>query len=155
MNATSILKVIEGLGKSYEELVTKSIIPKGILEEPYDGCDHLTNSPEEGIELAFEKDTNRLDKISFLLIRTVGELRPYAGDLPQPFSKEMDKAGVRSVLGVPEDTKEPFKMPVIGLVGGWDYYAYLERPEIKVFFSYTAEMKVDTLSFILKESVNT
>ena len=70
MNATSILEVIEGLGKSYEELVTKSIIPKGILEEPYDGCDHLTNSPEEGIELAFEKDTNRLDKISFLLIRT-------------------------------------------------------------------------------------
>lgn len=72
MNATTILKVIEGLGKSHEELVTKSIIPEGILEEPYDGCDHLTNSPEEGIELAFEKNTNRLDKVSFLLIRTVG-----------------------------------------------------------------------------------
>ncbi|MGC8385226.1 hypothetical protein ACP3P8_25790 [Pseudomonas aeruginosa] len=84
----------------------------------------------------------------------MGNSRPYAGDLPQPFSKEMDKAGVFYSRSA-EDTKEPFKMPVIGLVGGWDYYAYPERPEIKVFFSYTAEMKVDTLSFILKESVNT
>lgn len=150
MNPESIKELVGALGQSYSELIERKLIPSDPLVKQYEESDWLTLDVDVGIDLEFWAESKVAEKIHIVLIKTMENISSYQGELPPPFSRNMDRAGVRSVLGTPEETREPFKMPVIGLVGGWDFYAYPERPEIRVFFSYTAEMKVDTLSFILR-----
>ena len=149
MNSESIKKIVGALGQSYGDLLKKNLIPETPLEKQYEDSEWLTLDVDTGVDLEFWGESKVAEKLHIVLIKTMDNIPAYQGELPPPFSRSMDKTDVRSILGTPEKTKEPFTMPVIGLVGGWDYYAYPDRPDIKVFFNYTAEMKVDTLSFIL------
>ncbi|HBO4788422.1 TPA: DUF6392 family protein [Pseudomonas aeruginosa] len=152
MNPESIKELVGALGQSYSELVERKLIPAGPLVKQYEESDWLTLDVDVGIDLEFWAETRASEKLHIVLIRTMDDIPAYQGELPSPFSRSMDKAVVRSFLGVPDSTKEPFKMPVVGMVGGWDSYTHPERSDIRIFFRYTPDLKVSTLSFALKES---
>ncbi|HEH9915171.1 TPA: DUF6392 family protein [Pseudomonas aeruginosa] len=151
MNPESIKELVGALGKSYSELVERKLIPAGPLVKQYEESDWLTLDVDVGVDLEFWAETRASEKLHIVLIRTMDDIPAYQGELPSPFSRSMDKAVVRSFLGVPDSTKEPFKMPVVGMVGGWDSYTHPERSDIRIFFRYTPDLKVSTLSFALKE----
>ncbi|WP_372242117.1 DUF6392 family protein [Pseudomonas sp. Fl4BN1] len=143
------------MGSNYSKLLENNTIPSTPLEKQYEDSDWLTLDIDVGIDLEFWAESRVFGKLHIVIKQTMENIPAYQGELPSPFYREMDKPHVRSLLGAPRETREPFKMPVIGLVGGWGSYVHPERPEIRVFLSYTADMKVDTLSFILHNPEHT
>lgn len=154
MDATIINRWIKSLGRTYDELVTKGIIPDIPLQELYAGRDWLHIEPGAGLELDFGAENKHLAKLHIILIQVVENQTIYSGELPAPFSLKMDKAGVRALLGNPISSKGTVKLPGgLGMRGGWDVYRLQEEinPDAKVWFNYTADLMVYSIVFTLGE----
>lgn len=155
MNATTINLLVKSLGLNFDELVANGEISNQPMTKLYDESDWLTLVQESGLELNFWAETKRLEKVLISLIPTEKGDPVYMGELPAPFSLNMDQAGVRALLGKPMESKGPVKLPGgLGMRGGWDSYRLQEKthPNAQVGFSYTADMKVKTLAFTLLNS---
>lgn len=152
MDASTINRWVKSLGRTFDELVAEGIIPHMPLQELYEGRDWLDIEPVPGVGMEFWADTRRLEKVLFTLIPTEHGDPVYTGELPAPFTLNMDQAGVRALLGKPMESKGPVKLPGgLGMRGGWDAYRLQEKTHhnARVGFSYTADMKVKTLAFAL------
>lgn len=155
MNPSTIEDLIKKIGSNYSELLENRVIPSSPLVKQYEDSDWLTLDFDIGIDLEFWAESRVFEKLHIVIKESMENIPAYQGELPLPFHREMNKADVRSLLGVPKETREPFKMPVIGLVGGWDSYLHPEHPKIRIFLSYTADTKVETISFILHNPQHT
>lgn len=152
MDASTINRWVKSFGLTYEELVAKGDICNQPMTKLYDDSEWLTLTPESGLELDFWAESKRLEKVLISLIPTEKDDPVYTGQLPAPFSLNMDQAGVRAILGEPMESKGPVKLPGgLGMRGGWDAYRLQEKTHqnVRIGFSYTADMKVKTLAFTL------
>ncbi|NVZ80331.1 pyocin immunity protein [Pseudomonas yamanorum] len=153
MDAEKIQHWVTALGREYHELVregTGSGAPLMPLFEDDDNED-LIQKPIAGIELWFSADTHRLKEVLIILVQTVGQ-PVYIGQLPAPFTLNMDQSFIRNVLGTPMDSIPPARLPgVLGIQGGSDTYAMDQKTHlnVKVTFSYLENLVVNNICFSL------
>ncbi|SEN55745.1 hypothetical protein SAMN04487857_12219 [Pseudomonas sp. ok272] len=151
MNAETIERWVENLGRRYGELVAEGIIPDQPLVKPFQDSNWPTLHPGAGLELVFREDSKRLERVMIILIPTADQ-PVYIGQLPAPFTLNMNQSAVRQVLGAPETSKRSGKLPGgLGMRGGSDTY-YLDQqvnPNVKVTLAYLEDRVVNNISFAL------
>ena len=125
MSANLIIDLVKALGRTHQELVMSGLIqdkPLIPLCEESENED-LIYEPTPGISLWFWAETKRLERIAITLKAQSRRELVYAGELPLPFTKNMDQPSVHAKLGVPDRSMGPAKLPKpIGVTGGWDAY---------------------------------
>lgn len=152
MDAVTIERWINHLGRFYEELITDRIIPDFPLTELYKGRDWLSlKKPASGLELSFWADTKRYERLFITLRSTLEGTTEYKGELPKPFALLTSKSEVRSVFGAPMESQGLTNLPLNTVLGGFDTYSLdqINYPNLKVSFQYTSSMQVKTLVFSL------
>ena len=153
MNAEMVALWVSSLSGLYSDLLAKGVIPDQPLTPLFEDDDNedLLQKPIPGVELWFWAKTKRLEQVMIILIQTVDQ-PIYTGALPEPFTLHMDQRSVRNGLGVPSESKPPFKLPGgMGMRGGSDSY-YLNKdthPNIMVTLSYLGDLTVNNICFSL------
>ncbi|MDR6609360.1 DUF6392 family protein [Pseudomonas synxantha] len=152
MSAMKIQLWIEGLGQSYDVLVSNGVVPDLALQELYVGREWLDIEPISGVELSFWSETKRLEKLFVTRLETLPRLSVYTAGLPELYSLIEKQSDVHALFGKPTESKGPIKMPQpMGQTGGWESYPLdpVIYPGKKVTFQYTSAMEVKTLVFTL------
>ena len=153
MDAATISRWVGCIGRPYDELINRDVIPDFSLKPLFDTSDNedLIQNPAKGVKLWFRAETKRLEQVMIILIQTVGQ-PIYTGELPEPFTLQMNQRSVRNSFGIPIESKPPFKLPGgMGMRGGSDIY-YLNKdthPNIMVTFSYLEDLTVNNICFSL------
>ncbi|MCC8423189.1 pyocin immunity protein [Photorhabdus thracensis] len=148
--ATNIKELINSLRLTVDLLIEKQLIPAGRFEYMFKGDNEFLCIPEDGLTLVFEDKSRLLISVSMTLIASGPKMKIYRGDIPPPFFPAMDKAKVRAILGEPSEAKEAVKLPIIGMVGGWDTYINQIKelyPNTRIIFAYSADQRVSNLTF--------
>lgn len=154
MKAMTLIKLVDGLGQTYDGLIAEGLIPpkqlKPLLDTP-DNIDLIQN-PVPGVKLWFRKETGKLEKVMVTLIQTVGQ-KVYTGELPLPFKPGMNQSMVRRLLGAPVSSREPAKLPAgLGVRGGSDTFNLdaHRHPNTQVTLGYLENTEVNNICFSLK-----
>jgi hypothetical protein len=152
MSASTIESWIKNLGQTHEYLLSESLIPDIELYEVFPGDDEVYLKPEKGISMRFWDENGRLEGITITLVKTFPEENEYKGQLPTPYSLNMDKSSVRELFGTPPQSSGPAKaLHPTGFTGGWDAYPLDQSlyPNTKVLFHYLKSTQVDYIAFSL------
>ncbi|WP_391527938.1 DUF6392 family protein [Photorhabdus akhurstii] len=152
---TDVIAIINSLGKTADMLVENKLIPAGKFEFAFEGSSRFSVEPEAGLTLVFDAISKVLISVQFTLINTFDDTGTYSGDMPTPFLHQMDKVTVRAFMGEPDSSSGPERIPVIGLIGGFDAYTRKlndQYPNTEIRFLYQTDLRVDALLF--EQSVN-
>ncbi|EZI30104.1 DUF6392 family protein [Pseudomonas extremaustralis] len=143
MNAAMIDDLVKSLGRTYPELIASGMyLPGGPPKGMFEGDEQSSISPAPGIDLGFSA-SQHLESLYIYLHKVSDTGSAYAGSLPYRLQRRMNQAWVRSHYGEPLASKAPFKMPVLGMTGGWDtYHLPSTAKNIETVFQYNAEMEV-------------
>ncbi|WP_097303611.1 DUF6392 family protein [Pseudomonas chlororaphis] len=157
MNAALIDDLVKSLGRTYPEMITSGMyLPGGPPEGIFEDSDTITMSPEAGIELEFWASTQRFEALYISLLKRFAEQSAYKGKLPYHLEIKMNQKWVRSHHGEPLESGAPYRIPVLGMTGGWDTYRFAGFPKhIHVRFKYTVDMEVEGIVFRLNEKSHT
>ncbi|WP_124302329.1 DUF6392 family protein [Pseudomonas chlororaphis] len=153
MNAAMIDDLVKSLGLTYSEMITSGMYlpgesPKGMFED----VDTVAMWPEAGIELEFWASTQRFEALYISLQKSFPEESIYKGSLPYQLIPRMNQDWVRSQFGSPLESGAPYRIPVLGMTGGWDVYRLPGVPKsTQVAFKYNVEMDVEMVVFELNE----
>ncbi|MFD2640983.1 DUF6392 family protein [Pseudomonas japonica] len=154
MDANTIISLVKGLGRTHEELVMARLIQDTALTPLFKEGDNedLIHKPVPGISLWFWAETSRLERIVITLVPRDKGIPAYTGELPLPFTRKMNQAGVHAALGVPDRSQGPAKLPLpAGMTGGWDAYR-LDRAlhhNAEVAIQFMADKSASGLAFRL------
>ncbi|PSH23768.1 hypothetical protein B7R74_01715 [Yersinia pseudotuberculosis] len=146
----NITAIIKNLGNTAEKLIEKNLIPVGKFEYLFEGADTFNCEPETGLTLVFNADSRTLESVQIMLINAYEDSGEYVGKMPEPFLRSMDKTTVRGLLGQPDSSGGMKKIPVIGVVGGYDSYTHKISnlyPNTKVRLLYLADLRAHALIF--------
>ncbi|TDB42057.1 DUF6392 family protein [Photorhabdus khanii] len=146
----NIIAVIKSLGLTADFLVEKQLIPSGRFEYMFEGDDEFFCKPESGLRLVFDDASKQLKSIQLTLINIYDDGGIYSGEMPLPFLHSMDKAIVRALMGTPDSVGSPEKVPVIGVVGGYDAYTNklnVQYINTEIRFLYLSDLRVHALIF--------
>lgn len=153
MNAALIDDLVKSLGRTYPELITSGMYlpgdpPKGIFED----SDTLSMSPFQGVELEFWAKTQRFEALYISLLESFPEAPTYQGNLPYQLKKKMTQDWVRNQYGEPLESGAPYRIPVLGMTGGWDSYRLPGMAKhIFLRFKYSVALDVNGIAFRLNE----
>ncbi|MCC8373737.1 MULTISPECIES: DUF6392 family protein [Photorhabdus] len=150
-----VIEIINSLGKTADMLVENKLIPEEKFEFAFEGYSRFSVEPEAGLTLVFDAISKVLISVQFTLINTVDDTGTYSGDMPAPFLHKMNKSIVREFMGEPDYSGGPERIPVIGLIGGFDAYTRKlndQYPNTEIRFLYQTDLRVDALLF--EQSVN-
>ncbi|ROL89305.1 DUF6392 family protein [Pseudomonas chlororaphis] len=152
MNAAMIDDLIKNMGKTYSELIASGMyLPGGPPKGMFEGDESSFMSPAAGIDLGFS-GTQLFDSLAIYLHKTSDDDSVYENGLPYQLQRRMNQAWVRSHYGEPLESKAPFKMPVLGMTGGWDtYHLPGTAKNITAVFQYNTEMNVEGIAFRLNQ----
>ncbi|QXF32553.1 hypothetical protein CE143_04745 [Photorhabdus luminescens] len=145
-----IMTMIKSLGQTAEQLVERKLILAGMFEFLFENADTFNCGPDVGLTLVFHADSRILESVQITLINAYEGSGEYSGELPYPFSHSMDRAIVRALMGEPDSAGGPEKIPVIGMVGGYDSYTHKlskQYPNTEIRFLYLADLRVHALIF--------
>jgi len=151
MNAAMIDDLVKSLGRTYPELIASGMYlpggpPRGIFED----SDTRSMSLAPGIELEFSASTQRFEALYISLLELFPGKPTYKGGLPYELKSRMTQNSVNLSYGEPLESKAPYKMPVLGMTGGWDAYRFPNMPKnMKMMFRYNADMEVYGVVFYL------
>lgn len=150
MNSATLERLISNLGCTYGQLVADGIIPVLPLEDLYDSETTLEALPEDGMELCFWAEDQRLEAVQLTLEGDEGEDR-YTGELPTAYRGIFTKLQVRSSFGKPLRSVGPMELPGYGLSGGWDCYQIPNdlHSAAQVDFQYQPNQMIKHLVFAL------
>ncbi|WP_095067343.1 DUF6392 family protein [Pseudomonas sp. Irchel 3A18] len=154
MSAAKIQTLVNCLGQTYENMLSRDIASNKPLSELYKGRERLALKVTDGIELSFFADSKVLERVLITLEASMPGVTVYNGELPSPFAKSMTQADVRTTFGDPVESRGPIKMPKpLGQTGGWDAYPLDTNsgPGTRVVFSYSPSLLVQTLAFVLQQ----
>ncbi|QZI69746.1 DUF6392 family protein [Pseudomonas protegens] len=153
MNAAMIDDLVKSLGRTYSEMMSSGMyLPGGPPKGMFDGDQTSSMSPASGIEMGFSNNT-RFESLYIYLHTTSDDEPVYEGGLPYQLQRRMSQVWVRSHYGKPVESKAPFKMPVLGMTGGWDtYHLPGTAKNIRTVFQYNLEAEVDGLIIRLNEN---
>jgi hypothetical protein len=150
MSASKIEGWIKSLGQTHEYLLSESLIPDGELVEVFPGDDEVYLQPQKGVSMTFWDESRRLESFVITLVKIFPDEPEYKGELPAPYSSNMNKIAVRDFFGVPSNSSGPAKVPSpIGWTGGWDCYPLDQSlyPNVEVVFHYLPTAQVDYIAF--------
>ncbi|OLF53837.1 pyocin immunity protein [Pseudomonas chlororaphis] len=157
MNAAMIDDLVKCLGRSYSEMIATGMYlpgepPKGMFED----VDTMAMWPMAGIELEFWASTQRFEALYISLQKSFPEESIYKGNLPYQLIPRMNQDWVRSRFGPPLESGAPYRIPVLGMTGGWDIYRIPGIPKsTQIVFKYNIEMNVEMVVFELNEKSHT
>ncbi|KMW73605.1 hypothetical protein TI10_10705 [Photorhabdus luminescens subsp. luminescens] len=146
----NIKELIDNLAQTAEQLIEKQIIPDNRFEYFFEGDEEFFYKPESGVRLVFDDASKQLKSVQFTLINVYDSSGVYSGEMPYPFLHSMDRAIVRALMGEPDSVGSPEKIPVIGIVGGYDAYTHKlnsQYPNTEIRFLYLADLRVHALIF--------
>lgn len=154
MDAMTINRLVRGLGRTYSDLISEGLLREGGLVPLFKVGENedFIHKPAPGIELWFWAETKKLERIVITLSTLIGGDPIYTGELPTPFSRHMNQAGVRALLGEPYLSKGPAKLPPpIGVTGGWDAYRLGKtvHPNAEVAIQFLGDKSASSLVFRL------
>lgn len=152
MSASTIESWIKSLGQTHEHLLAESLIPDHEIYEVFPGDDEVYLEPEKGIGMRFWDQDGRFEAITITLVKTFPEEDEYKGELPTPYTLNMNKSSVRELFGAPPQSAGPAKVPTpTDFTGGWDAYPLDPSlyPNTKVLFHYLKSTQVDYIAFSL------
>lgn len=152
MKSEIIERWISSLGKTYPELLVNGTLPKTELIELFPDIDEVYCEPAAGIELQFWAKTERFENLHITFLHTTPSTTRYVGELPPPYSLQMNQSLVHELFGIPFEATGPIKMPYpVGQTGGWESYKLDETvyPNTKVVFKYLESMEVEGITFTL------
>ncbi|MCO7579734.1 MULTISPECIES: DUF6392 family protein [Pseudomonas] len=146
-------ELVKSLGRTYPEMISSGMyLPGGPPEGMFGNSDTVEFSPEPGIELRFWASTKRFEKLFVTFLEGFEGEQIYTGSLPYELRNRMNQAWVRSQYGEPLDSGAPYRIPVLGMTGGWDSYRLPRMSkDINVLFKYNTKMEVDGVVFRLNE----
>ncbi|WP_045882961.1 DUF6392 family protein [Pseudomonas chlororaphis] len=153
MNAAMIDDLVKSLGRTYPEMIASGMYlpgepPRGMFED----VDTIAMWPGAGIELEFWASTQRFEALYISLQKSFPEESIYKGILPYQLISKMSRDWVRSRFGPPLESGAPYRIPVLGMTGGWDVYRLPGIPKsTQVAFKYNVEMDVEMVVFELNE----
>ncbi|WP_445375571.1 DUF6392 family protein [Photorhabdus tasmaniensis] len=145
-----IIAMIKSLGLTADFLVEKKIISAGKFKYMFEGDEEFFYKPESGMRLVFDDVSKQLKSIQITLINAYEGSGEYNGELPYPFLHSMDRTIVRALMGEPDSAGGPEKIPVIGIVGGYDSYTHKlneQYPNMEIRLLYLADLRVHALIF--------
>ncbi|MCC8375174.1 hypothetical protein CKY10_11375 [Photorhabdus sp. HUG-39] len=145
-----VIAIIKSLGQTDDLLVEKQFIPAEKFEFLFENVNMFNCGPDVGLTLVFHADSSILESVQITLINAYEGSGEYNGELPYPFLHSMDRAIVRALMGEPDSAGGPEKIPVIGIVGGYDSYTYKlneQYPNTEISFLYLADLRVHALIF--------
>lgn len=156
MNAAMIDDLIKSMGSTYSELIASGMyLPGGPPKGMFAGDETSSMSPASGIDLGFSANQH-FESLQIYLHKTSDENPVYESGLPYKLRHRMSQNWVRSHYGKPLESKAPFKMPVLGMIGGWDtYHLPGTAKNIETVFQYDIEMNVEGVMFKLITESNT
>lgn len=144
------MQLIASLGQTAEQLVADNLLkPEGI--EQFSEWDEIFKArPEKGLLLVFSVGTHALTSVQMMLVDTWNNGNIYHSPMPPGFMNPASKADIRNHLGNPDIEKPPVEVPVLGWIGGGDFYKPGFSPDIPNCFLkvlYTTDGKVKALIF--------
>ncbi|MEW7855115.1 DUF6392 family protein [Pseudomonas chlororaphis] len=153
MTTVIINDLVKSLGRTYPEMTASGMyLPGGPQKGIFEDSDTIAMSPEAGIELEFWASTQRFEALYISLLKRFPEQSIYKGKLPYHLETKMNQQWVRSHQGEPLESGAPYRIPVLGMSGGWDTYRFAGFPKhIHVRFKYTVDMEVEGIVFRLNE----
>ncbi|KWT11714.1 DUF6392 family protein [Pseudomonas tremae] len=152
MSALMIETWISNLGRTYGELVSKSLVHDDGLIELFPGIDELYLEPQLGLSMSFWAETERLESICITLLKSTPSTVAYTGELPAPYRQLTHQTTVRALLGEPLESSGPVKLPEpMGITGGWEYYSLSPEtyPNTRLQIQYLESMDVNAIVFSL------
>ncbi|WP_236637508.1 DUF6392 family protein [Photorhabdus australis] len=147
---TDITAIINSLGQTADMLVKSKLIPAGKFEFAFEGSARFSVELEVGLTLVFDSISKQLVSVQFTLINDIDYTGIYVGEMPTPLFHQMDKITVRELMGEPDSNSGPKRIPVIGLIGGFD--AYIRKlndqyPKAEIRFLYRPDLRVHAILF--------
>jgi hypothetical protein len=157
MSASNIENWIRNLGQTHEYLLSESLIPDDEVVEVFPDDDEVYLQPQKGICMTFRDKDGRFESFVITLVKMFPDEPEYRGDLPTPYSLNMDKTTVHDLFGAPSHSSGPAKVPSPdGWTGGWDSYQLDQSvyPNVEVVFHYLKTTQVDYIAFGLIDKVH-
>lgn len=151
MSATTLIRLIDCLGKNHDFLVSEHLISSSPLKPLVDSPDNtdLIHNPMPGVKLWFSTETKAREKVMITLIGTVGQ-KTYNGELPSPLQSSMDQNAVRNLFGTPASSKQPTTLPAgLGVRGGSGTF-HLDpqrHSNTQITFGYMETLKINNICF--------
>lgn len=156
MNAAMIDDLVKCLGMSYSEMVASGLyLPGGPPKGMFDDSDTLSMVTAPGVELGFLASNERFEVLFISLLESVEGEELYTEGLPYGLKTRMSKQWVIAKFGEPLESKAPFKVPVLGMTGGYDTYGLPGMLKVnKVVIKYNETMDVEMVVFRLNEKTH-
>ncbi|MBS9431225.1 DUF6392 family protein [Photorhabdus hainanensis] len=108
--ATNIEALINYLGKSYQEIFDKGLIPYKTKPSGFPGDEVIClEMAKEGIFLAFYREGKRLKEITLTLLNEKKPLYQFPNELPSPLVPLMSREWIHKQFGKPEKSLPPRK----------------------------------------------
>lgn len=104
----NIDNLINGIGKTYQELLDEGVIPYKTKPTGYPGDPDLTlDMAKEGVHLTFRREGRQLWSVIISIQHNSIANWVFPNELPPPFKSTMSRSWVHRELGEPERSSPP------------------------------------------------
>ncbi|PLR31803.1 DUF6392 family protein [Chimaeribacter arupi] len=123
----NINALINGIGKTYQELFDQGLIPYKTKPTGYPGDPDMSlDMAKEGVHLTFKRDGRHLWSVILILQHDNSDSWVFPNELPEPLKSSMSRTWVHNTLGAPERSSPPEVIMKRAL--GWtDIFTIKER----------------------------
>ncbi|MCT8349812.1 DUF6392 family protein [Photorhabdus temperata] len=152
--AVNIEALINCLGKSYQEIFDKGLIPYKTKPTGYPGDPDITlNMAKEGMHLAFKRDGKILFAVELFLLDQKRPSYQFPNELPSPLKPLMTREWVHEQFGKPEKALPPRKF-LKKDVGWTELYTLLDfRIPTSMQVDYDLLEQVKSIAFLSTSEV--
>lgn len=145
----NIQALINGIGKTYQELFDERLIPYKTKPTGYPGDPDLTlNMAKEGLHLTFKREGRNLWSVILQIQHDNAQNWDFPNELPLPLKKNMSRQWVHENFGEPLRSVSP--KVIMKKAFGWsDLYEEKGRPTpTSMQISYDTQDNVRSIAFI-------
>ncbi|MCT8342977.1 MULTISPECIES: DUF6392 family protein [Photorhabdus] len=141
--------LINHLGRTYQEIYSKGLIPYKTKLKGDLGCDYVSlNMVRESVYLAFKRENKILFVVTITLIDRDKPSYQFSNELPSPLISMMSRQWVHEQFGEPEKSHPP-EMIMKHQFGRKDLYTLLDfRIPTNMQISYDLLDRVEYITFL-------
>ncbi|TDB42056.1 DUF6392 family protein [Photorhabdus khanii] len=141
--------LINSLGKSYQEIFDKGLIPYKTKPTGNVGTEYISlDMAKEGVYLAFKRENKVLFDVTLTLLDSDKPSYLFPNELPSPLIPHMSRQWIYEQFGLPEKSKEP-KVVMKQAFGWTDLYTVLDfRIPTNMQIDYDLLERVKEVTFL-------
>ncbi|MBK5071552.1 pyocin immunity protein [Budviciaceae bacterium CWB-B4] len=147
--SVNVEALINCLGKTYQEIFDKGLIPYKSKPTGFSGDDVIClDMVKEGIFLAFYRDKSIFKEMTLRLLNEKNSQYRFPNELPTPLLSDMTRQWMHSQLGEPEKSLPPRKR--LNKDVGWtELYTLLDfHIPLSMQVSYDLQERVKSVTFL-------